>query len=50
MSWAGGVVEDKVIVEINSVEVLLPVHKKQLLTCLRPADKRLANQLPSGAD
>jgi GxxExxY protein len=34
-------VEDKVIVEIKSVEVLLPVHKKQLLTYLRLADKRL---------
>ena len=35
------VVEDRVIVEIKSVEVLLPVHKKQLLTYLRLADKRL---------
>lgn len=35
------VVQDKVIVEIKSVEVLLPVHKKQLLTYLRLADKRL---------
>ena len=35
------VVEDKVIVEIKSVELLLPVHKKQLLTYLRLADKRL---------
>ena len=35
------VVEDKVIVEIKSVEALLPVHKKQLLTYLRLADKRL---------
>jgi GxxExxY protein len=35
------VVEDKVIVEIKSVEVLLPVHKKQLLTYLWLADKRL---------
>ncbi len=35
------VVEDKVIVEIKSVEVLAPVHKKQLLTYLRLADKRL---------
>jgi GxxExxY protein len=31
--------EDKVIVEIKSVEVLAPVHRKQLLTCLRLADK-----------
>ena len=35
------IVEDKVIVEIKSVELLLPVHKKQLLTYLRLADKRL---------
>ena len=33
--------EDKVIVEIQSVEVLAPVHRKQLLTYLRWADKRL---------
>ena len=33
------IVEDKVIVEIKSVEVLAPVHKKQLLTYLRLADK-----------
>jgi GxxExxY protein len=35
------IVEDKVIVEIKSVESLAPVHKKQLLTYLRLADKRL---------
>jgi GxxExxY protein len=35
------VVEDKVIVEIKSVEALAPVHRKQLLTYLRLADKRL---------
>lgn len=35
------VVEDKVIVEVKSVEALAPVHKKQLLTYLRLADKRL---------
>ena len=35
------IVEDKVIVEIKSVETILPVHKKQLLTQLRLADKRL---------
>jgi hypothetical protein len=34
-------VEDKVIVEVKSVELLAPVHKKQLLTYLRLADKRL---------
>jgi len=35
------IVESKVIVEIKSVEALAPVHKKQLLTYLRLADKRL---------
>jgi GxxExxY protein len=35
------VVEDKVIVEIQSVELLAPLHRKQLLTYLRLADKRL---------
>ncbi len=35
------VVEDKVIVELKSVEKVAPVHKKQLLTYLRLADKRL---------
>jgi GxxExxY protein len=35
------VVEDRVIVEIKSVESLAPVHYKQLLTYLRLADKRL---------
>jgi GxxExxY protein len=35
------IVEDKVIVEIKSVEAIAPVHKKQLLTHLRLADKRL---------
>jgi GxxExxY protein len=34
------IVEDKVIVEIKSVELLHPVHKKQHLTYLRLADKR----------
>jgi GxxExxY protein len=38
---AGLIVEGRVIVEITSVEVLVPVHKKQLLTYLRLADKRL---------
>lgn len=33
--------DDRVIVELKSVERLSPVHKKQLLTYLRLADKRL---------
>jgi GxxExxY protein len=35
------IVEEKVIVELKSVEKLAPVHQKQLLTYLRLADKRL---------
>ena len=35
------IVEDRVVVEIKSIEAIAPVHKKQLLTYLRLADKRL---------
>ena len=35
------IVEDKVILELKSVEQLTKAHKKQLLTYLRLADKRL---------
>jgi GxxExxY protein len=35
------IVENKVILEIKSVEAIAPVHKKQLLTYLRLAHKRL---------
>jgi GxxExxY protein len=35
------IVEDKVIVEVKSIELVAAVHKKQLLTYLRLADKRL---------
>jgi len=35
------IVEDKVIVELKSIEQIAPVHKKQLLTYLRLADNRL---------
>jgi GxxExxY protein len=35
------IIEDQVMVEIKSVEAIAPVHKKQLLTHLRLADKRL---------
>jgi GxxExxY protein len=35
------VVEDAVIVEIKALERIAPVHKKQLLTYLKLADKRL---------
>lgn len=35
------IVEDGVIVELKSIECIAPVHKKQLLTYLRLADKRV---------
>lgn len=35
------IVEERVIVELKSVVQVAPVHKKQLLTYLRLADKRL---------
>src|SRR5262245_12053898 len=35
------ILEDKVIVEIKSVEAIAPVHYKQVLTYLKVADKRL---------
>ena len=34
-------VEDKIIVELKSVEKIMPVHQKQLLTYLRLAKKEL---------
>ena len=35
------IAENSVIIELKSVENVLPVHKKQLLTYLRLADKKL---------
>jgi GxxExxY protein len=35
------IVEGKVIVELKSVETTAPVHRKQVITYLRLADKRL---------
>lgn len=43
------IVEDKVIVELKSVEKVAPVHKKQLLTYLRLSDKRLGLLINFGA-
>ena len=40
---------DKVIVELKSVEKIAPVHKKQLLTYLRLADKRFGLLINFGA-
>jgi GxxExxY protein len=35
------IVESKVVVEVKSIELIAPVHKKQLLTYLRLTDKKL---------
>jgi GxxExxY protein len=43
------VVEDRVIVEVKSVEVLAPIHTKQLLTYLKLAGKRVGLLLNFGA-
>lgn len=43
------IVNDLVIIELKSVENVLPVHKKQLLTYLRLADKRLGLLINFGA-
>jgi len=43
------IVEDKVIVELKAVEKTAPVHKMQLLTYLRLADKRLGLLVNFGA-
>jgi GxxExxY protein len=33
-------VEDKVMIEIKSIEAIAPIHYKQVLTYLKIADKR----------
>lgn len=43
------IVEDKVIVELKSVERLSKVHYKQVLTYLKVADKRLGLLINFGA-
>ena len=35
------IIENRVVVEVKSVEAIAPVHRKQLLTYLRLTDKRL---------
>jgi GxxExxY protein len=35
------IVEDKVVIELKSVEAILPVHKAQLLTYLKLSGKRI---------
>ncbi|HEX4054725.1 MAG TPA: GxxExxY protein [Tepidisphaeraceae bacterium] len=44
------VVADLVIIELKSVESILPVHKKQLLTYLRLANKKLGLLLNFGSE
>ena len=43
-------VEEKIIVELKSVEKVSPVHKKQLLTYLRLAEKRLGLLINFGSE
>jgi GxxExxY protein len=43
------IVEDKVIVELKSLEKLAPVHARQLLTYLRLTDRRLGLLINFGA-
>jgi GxxExxY protein len=43
------IVNDLVIVEVKSVEELLPVHKKRLVTYLRLADRQLGLWINFGA-
>jgi len=44
------IVDEKVIVELKSVENIVPVHKKQLLTYLRLSDKRLGLLINFGSE
>ena len=44
------IIEDLVIVEVKSVEEISPVHKKQLLTYLRLANKRLGLLINFGSE
>ncbi|MFN7948031.1 MAG: GxxExxY protein [Blastocatellia bacterium] len=44
------IVENQVIVEIKSVEIMAPVHRKQLLTYLRLADKRVGLLINFGSE
>ena len=43
------IVENKLIVELKSVETTLPVHKKQLLTYLKLTDMKLGLLINFGA-
>ncbi len=43
------IVEDKVLIELKSVETTIPVHKKQALTYLKLSRKRLGFLINFGA-
>jgi GxxExxY protein len=44
------IVEGRLIVELKSLEVVAPVHKKQLLTYLRLSDRRLGLLINFGSE
>ena len=44
------IVDHRVIIELKSVENVLPVHKKQLLTYLKLANKKLGLLINFGAE
>ena len=44
------IVEDQVIVELKSIDAVANVHKKQLLTYLRVADRRVGLLINFGAE
>jgi len=44
------IVEEKVIVELKSLENIAPVHKKQLLTYLRLNDKKMGLLINFGSE
>ena len=44
------IVEDRLILELKSVEKVLPVHKKQLLTYLKLAERQLGYLLNFGEE
>ena len=44
------IVEDSVIIELKSVEQIVPVHYKQLLTYLKLTDKRLGLLINFGSN
>ena len=44
------IVENNVILELKSIEKVMPVHKKQLLTYLRLTNKRLGLLINFGSE